>query len=159
VGRGVAVTGGGVAGAAGGVGRGVGLVGGLGVVAGWLDGPLPVPPVPEVVGAGDVPTATTTSLGDGSVLGLATCDGSTLGVGDGNGEPETTVGEGGGGGSIDPGPVWVDPGVAAELPGGELRSTPAIPWSVCRGPTIPTASANDARTRLRTPKARTRRAR
>ena len=129
------------------------------MVAGWLDGPLPEPPEPDVgVGVGVGPTATTTSLGDGSVLGLATCDGSTLGVGDGNGEPETTVGEGGGG-SIDPGPVWVDPGVAAELPGGELRSTPAIPWSVCRGPTIPTASANDARTRLRTPKARTRRAR
>jgi hypothetical protein len=161
VGRGVAVTGAGVgrgvAGAAVGVGRGAGLAGGLGV-AGWLDGPPPVPPAPGGVGVGVGTTATTTSLGEGSVLGLATNDGSTLGTGDGNGEPETPDG-GVDEGSIDPPPVSVDAGADAELEGGELRSIPAMPWSGWRGPTMPTASANDARTRLRTPSERTRRAR
>jgi len=159
VGWGVAVTGAGVgrgvAGAAVGVGRGVGLVGGLGV-AGWLDGPLPVPS--GVVGVGVGTTATAPSLGDGSVLGLATDDGSTLGVGDGNGELETPDG-GVDEGSNDPAPGSVEAGAVAELEGGELRSTPAMPWSGWRGPTIPTASANEARTRLRTPSERTRRAR
>jgi hypothetical protein len=138
VGRGVAVTGvgRGVGGAAvgvgrgvglagGGVGRAVGLVGGLDV-AGWLEGPPPMPP--GVIGVGVGTTATTTSLGEGSVLGLATDDGSTLGVDDGNGEPETPNG-GVVDGSIDPAPVSVEAGADAELEGGELRSTPAMPWS------------------------------
>ena len=164
VGRGVAVTGAcvgrgvaGVAGAAAGVGRGVGLVGGLGV-AGWLDGPPPVPPASGGVGVGVGTTATTTSLGEGSVLGLATNDGSTLGTGDDNGEPETPDG-GVDEGSIDPAPGSVEAGADAELEGGELRSIPAMPWSGWRGPTMPTASANDARTKFRTPSERTRRAR
>jgi hypothetical protein len=157
VGRGVAVAGVGVGRAIAGVAVGVGLAGGLGV-AGWLDGPAPVPPAPGVVGVGVGLTATTTSLGEGSVLGLATDDGSTLGGGDGNGEPETPDG-GVVEGSIDPAPGSVEAGAVGELEGGELRSASAIPWSGWRGPTMPTASANDARTRLRTPSERTRRAR
>jgi hypothetical protein len=155
VGRGVAVTGVGVGRGVAGVAAGVGLIGGL-VVAGWLDGPPAVPPGGVGVGVGT--TATTTSLGEGSMLGLATDDTSTLGVGDGNGEPETPNG-GVVEGSPDPAPGSVEAGAVAELEGGELRSAPAMPWSGWRGPTMPTASANDARTRLRTPSERTRRAR
>jgi hypothetical protein len=153
----VAVTGVGVGRGVAGVGRGTGLVGGFGV-AGWLDGPPPVPPAPGGVGVGVGTTATTISLGEGSVLGLATDDGSTLRVGDGCGEPETPDG-GVVEGSIDPAPVSVEAGADAELEGGEPRSIPAMPWSGWRGPTMPTASANDARTRLRTPSEMTRRAR
>jgi len=127
-------------------------------VAGWLDGPPPVPPAPGGVGVGVGTTPTTTSLGEGSVLGLATDDGSTLGAVDGNGEPETTEG-GVDEGSNDPTSGCVEAGADAELKGGELRSIPAMPWSGWRGPTTPTASANEARTRLRTPSERTRRAR
>jgi hypothetical protein len=170
VGGGVALgVGGGVARAGVGVGRGigpgvagaavgVGLAGGLGVIAGWVDGPLTVPPAPEAVGVGVGMTATTTSLGDGSTLGLAIGDGSTLGVGDSNGEPESTDGPGVEG-TIATGLDCVASGDGAELDEGELRSTPATPWSGWRGPTMPTARANEASTRLRTPRARTRRAR
>jgi hypothetical protein len=155
----VAVTGVGVGRGVAGVGRGVGLAGGLGV-AGWLDGPPPPPPAPGVVsvGVGVGTTATTISLGDGSALGLATEDGSALEGGDGNGEPETPDG-GVVDGSIDPVPASVEAGADAVLEGGELRSTPAMPWSGGRGPTMPTARANEARTRLSTPSERTRRAR
>lgn len=103
-------------------------------------------------------TATMTSLGDGSRLGLAIGDGSTLGAGVGNVEPESTDGAGVDG-SIETALVGVAAGDAAELDGGVLRSMTATPWSGWRGPTIPTARANEASTRLRAPKARTRRAR
>jgi len=158
VGWGVAVTGVGVGRGVAGVGRGAGLVGGLGV-AGWLDGPPPPPPAPEVgVGVGVGTTATATSLGEGSALGLETEDGSALEGGDGNGEPETPDG-GVVDGSIDPVAASVEAGADAVLEGGELRSIPAMPWSGWRGPTMPTARANEASTRLRTPSERTRRAR
>ena len=162
MGGGVALAGVGVGGGVGrGVGvaaAGVGLAGGPGVVAGWLDGLLPEPPAPEVVGVGVGTTATTTTLGDGSTLGLAIADGSTLDVDAGTGEPDSTDGLGVEG-TIATGLDWVASGDGAELDGGELRSTPATPWSGWRGPTIPTARANEASTRLRTPRARTRRAR
>lgn len=172
----------GVAGAAGtavgrGVGRGaggtaIGVGSGVGRrtmgVAGGLTGP-PLGAVgvglgggePTVggIGVGVGPTATTTALGDGSLLALATGDGSTLEIGDVDGEPGTPDVVG----SVDP-PADVSDGVAtgldrAGLDSCGLRSTPATPLSGWLGPPIPTARANEANTRLRTPRATTSRAR
>jgi hypothetical protein len=114
------------------------------------------------VGVGDGPTATTTSLGDGSLLALETGDGSALELGDVAGEPGTAE---------VPGVVGPEPPVdvvadgvvtwpeTAGLDRAGLRSTPATSLSGWLGPPIPTARANDANTRLRTPRATTRRAR
>ena len=126
VGGGVALAGVGVGRGVGGAAIGVGLAGGPGVVAGWLDGPLPEPPAPDVEGVGVGTTATTTSLGDGSTIGLAIADGSTLGVDVGTGEPDSIDGPGVEG-TIATGLDWVASGDGAELEGGELRSTPATP--------------------------------
>jgi hypothetical protein len=100
----------------------------VGVVAGWLDGPLPEPPEPDVagVGVGVGPTATTTSLGDGSTLELAIADGSRLGVDAGPGEPDSADGPGVEG-TIATGLDCVGSGDGAKLEGGELLSTPATP--------------------------------
>jgi hypothetical protein len=161
----------GVAGTAVGVGRGagVGAVGGLGLVAGAAGGVgvgvgpaggwLPVLPLGAVgvgFGVGVGTKATMTSLGDGAVLAIGGGDGATLC--DGDGEPGTAE-PAGVEGSIGGAVGAVSSGVGAELERTGLRPRPATPRSGTRGPMIPTARANEASTILRTPRARTRRAR
>jgi hypothetical protein len=152
-----------------GVAFGVGC--GVGALDGGLTGPLGAVGVGlaggeasvGVVGVGDGPTATTTSVGDGSALALETGDGSALEFGDVAGEPGTPDVPG----VVvppEPGVEVVADGVVigpetAGVEGEGLRSTPATPLFGWLGPPIPTARANDANTRLRTPRATTRRAR
>jgi hypothetical protein len=170
VGRGV---GRGVGGTATGVGR---RTMGVACGGGGVGGGLMVPPLGAVgvglggdeasvgaVGVGVGATATTAPLGDGSLLALAIGDGSTLEIGDVDGEPGTPDAPGVVG-SVDPPADVVPDGVAtglasAGLDTAGLRSTPATPRSRWLGPPIPTARANEANTRLRTPRATTRRAR
>jgi hypothetical protein len=153
-----------------GVAFGVGC--GVGAMDGGLTGPTPGAvgvglaggeASVGVVGVGDGPTATTTSLGDGSLLALEIADGSTLGFGDVAGEPGTPDVPGVVGPLEPPVDVVADGAVigpeTAGLEGAGLRSTPATPLLGWLGPPIPTASANDANTRLKTPRATTRRAR
>ena len=156
--------------------RTTGVAFGVGCGVGALDGGLTGPPPGAVgvglaggeasvgvVGVGDGPTATTISLGDGSVLALEIGDGSTLGFGDVAGEPGTPDVPGVVGPLEPPVDVVADGGVigpeTAGIEGAGLRSTPATPLSGWLGPPIPTARANDANTRFRTPRATTRRAR
>ena len=109
-------------------------------------------------GVGVGTKATMTSLGDGAVLAIGVGDGATLCDGDGDGEPGTAE-PAGVEGSIGGAVGDVSSGVGAELERTGLRSRPATPRSGTRGPMIPTARANEASTILRTPRARTRRAR
>jgi hypothetical protein len=149
------VVGRGVAGTA--VGRGVD-----GALVGRSVGGVIVPPpgvaVGIATGVGVGTTATMISLGVG--LGLGSADGGTLDPG--ACEPGTPE-EPGDVGPVEADGVRLSPGVTAGEPVGlatiGLRSTPATPRSVGREPVIPTARANEARTRLSTPRARTRRAR
>jgi hypothetical protein len=142
VGRGVATAG--VVGT--GVGRGVAVWPGATGWVGFAVGPA---------GVGVGTTATTTSVGDGRLLGMLLGDGSRLGDGDGWGEPAAPVG------SVVGGVLSrAAEGVATRLGGAVwVAPTPAMPSSDGRGEAIPTARANEARTRLSNPSATTSRAR
>jgi hypothetical protein len=154
-----------------GVGRGVGLGaagtavgrGVEGAVVGRSVGGVVIPPpgvaVGIAIGVGVGTTATTISLGAGLALGWL--EGS--GLGGGSWEPGTADEPGDVGSLVADGDT-LSPGVVVTgelvgLAGLGVRSTPATPRSVGRDPVIPTARANEARTRLSTPRARTRRAR
>jgi len=138
-----------------GVGRGVGAevaVGGrvgVGFAVGLLVGALVGPAAGR--GDGALGPIATWPLGSGVTVGLMLADGWVdAGVG------VEIPGDPGGELVVGPGPVGVAEGVTVAMGVGEVTATPPGP---VRGAPKPTARAKVARTRLRTPRATTSRAR